>query len=75
MRLGGVGFVQMVAISIMCNNQGCIAFARDPKHHSRTKHIDVLHHYICERIEIGDISVSYCAIEDMLLDASKEAFG
>ena len=39
------------ATTIKCDNQGCIALAKNPKHHSHTKHIDMRHHFIREAIE------------------------
>ena len=36
-----VGYVQEGPISIMRDSQRCIALAKNPTHHSRTKHIDV----------------------------------
>lgn len=36
-----VGLVQEQATTIMCNNQVCITLAKNPTHHSRSKHIDV----------------------------------
>lgn len=33
-------------IVIMGDNQGTLALARNPVYHSRTKHIDVQHHFI-----------------------------
>jgi hypothetical protein len=44
--LEDVGCTQDGASTIMCDNQGCIAVAKNPKHHSRTKYIDVHHHFI-----------------------------
>ena len=37
--LADVGFSQEGATTIMCDNQGCIAFAKNPTHHARTEHI------------------------------------
>ena len=66
--LEDVGFVQRGATRIMCDNQGCIALAKDPKHHSRTKHIDVQHHFIREKLENREVSLLYCPTEDMVAD-------
>ena len=57
----------------MCDNQGCIAPAKDPKHHSRTKHIDVQHHFIREKLEDGEVSLWYCPTEDMVADVLTKA--
>ena len=37
------------AIRIHCDNQGCIALAKNPVQHGRTKHIDKRYHFIRER--------------------------
>ena len=42
--------------------------SRNPKHHPRTKHIDVKYHYIREKIERGSIALSYCPTADMVTD-------
>ena len=44
--MADVGLHQGRAMTIMCDNQGCIGLAKNPTHHSRTKHIDVQHHFI-----------------------------
>jgi transposase InsO family protein len=71
--LEDVGFVQRGATTIMCDNQGCISLAKNPTHHSRTKHIDVQHHFIRERLENGEISLKYCPTEEMVADVLTKA--
>ena len=66
--LADVGYVQEGPTSIMCDNQGCIALAKNPTHHSRTKHIDVQHHFIREKLENQEICLKYCPTEDMIAD-------
>jgi hypothetical protein len=53
--MADVGLVQDGATSIMCDNQGCIALAKNPTHHSHRKHIDIQHHFIREKLESGEI--------------------
>jgi hypothetical protein len=57
-----------LAVPIYSDNQACIAVAKDPVAHSRTKHIDVRYHYIRELISFGKTTVQYCPTEDMLAD-------
>jgi transposase InsO family protein len=71
--LADVGFVQEGATTIMCDNQGCIALAKNPTHHSRTKHIDVQHHFIREKLDSGEIILKYCPTEDMVADVLTKA--
>jgi hypothetical protein len=57
----------------MCDNQGCIALAKNPTHHSCTKHIDIQHHFIREKLESGEIGLKYCPTQDMVADVLTKA--
>lgn len=50
------------------DNQGTIALAKNPVSHSRTKHIDIRHHFIREATESEIIIVEYCPTKEMLAD-------
>jgi hypothetical protein len=39
----------------MCDIQGAIALAKDPMYHARTKHIEVQHHFVHEKVARGAI--------------------
>ena len=58
---------------IMCDNQGAIALARNPVYHARTKHIEVQHHFVREKVARGTIILEYCPTEDMLADVLTKA--
>ena len=45
-------------ITIMCDNNGAVALAKNPVFHKRSKHIDVKYHAIRERIQNKCISVA-----------------
>jgi hypothetical protein len=66
--LTDVGHMQEGPIFIMCDNQGCIAIANNSIHHSRTKHIDVQHRFIREKLENQDICFKYCPMLNMIAD-------
>jgi transposase InsO family protein len=57
-----------LSVPIFSDNQGCIALARDPVAHNRTKHIDVRYHYIRELIAFQKATVEYIPTEDMKAD-------
>ena len=42
---------------LLCDNNGAKALSSDPTHHSRSKHIDVRHHFVCERVEDGSLAI------------------
>ena len=58
---------------IMCNNQGAIALAKNPMYHTRTKHIEVQHHFFREKVARGAIILEYYLTEEMLADVLTKA--
>ena len=66
--LSDLGFPQVLATTIHADNQGCITLSRGTVTHSRTKHIDIRHHFIRERVEKSEVNLLYCSTKDMLAD-------
>ena len=62
------GFEQVGATIINTDSQGSLALAKNPTHHSRTKHIDIQHHFVREQIELQTIELQYCPTEEMTAD-------
>ena len=56
------------ATVLHADNQGCIALAWNQVTHTCTKHIDIHHHFIWERVDHGEIDLQYCSSKDMLAD-------
>jgi hypothetical protein len=48
-------------ISLLCDNESAIRMADNPVEHSRTKHIDIRHHFLRDHQQKGDIEVFYVA--------------
>ena len=61
-------FVMDKPITLFEDNQGCIGLAKNPAHHGRTKHIDIQHHFIREKVEENEIELVYYLTEDMITD-------
>jgi transposase InsO family protein len=55
-------------ITIFSDSQGSIALAKNPEFHARTKHIEIKHHFIRERVQDGIIRLEYIPTNDMLAD-------
>ena len=53
---------------IRTDNQGSIALAKNPIYHARTKHIDIRYHFIREKVEDGEVELSFCRTDDMTAD-------
>jgi hypothetical protein len=57
------------------DNQSTITFAKNPIQSERTKHIDVRHHYIRERVAEGKIEVKYKPTTDQVADIFTKSLG
>ena len=66
--LADLSDIQHKPTIIMGDNQGSIAIARNPVFHSRTKHIDIRHHFIHEAIQDGVIDLRFCPTNEMIAD-------
>ena len=66
--LASIGFKQSEATILYEDNQGAMALSKNPKSHSRTKHIDIKYHYIREAVEKKDIELVYCPTDEMVAD-------
>lgn len=65
-RAVGVGENEQIVIPLKGDNQGSIALAHNPVFHSRTKHIDIQHHYICDEVAAQRIQLSYVSTDEMI---------
>ena len=61
-------FTPEMKTQVYCDNQGTISLTKDSSFHARSKHIDVKHHYICERVAAGDIYFEYLPTSEMVAD-------
>ncbi|XP_077251915.1 secreted RxLR effector protein 161-like [Tasmannia lanceolata] len=60
--------IKMENILIQCDNTSAISLTKNPIQHSRTKHIEIRHHFIRDHSQKGDICLKYINIEDQLAD-------
>ncbi|GJZ61479.1 hypothetical protein Tco_0617616 [Tanacetum coccineum] len=56
--------IRLDNISIMCDNKGAIDLSKNPIQHYRTKHIEIRHHFLCDNVQKGNISIEKVASED-----------
>lgn len=54
--------------TIYCDNQGATELATTAGYRPRSKHIDVRHYFVKERIERREIAVKYIPTEEMAAD-------
>ncbi len=60
---------------LFCDNQSSIKLVKNLVYHARTKHIEIEHHYIRERVAIGDMEVAYIPIAKQEADMLTKPMG
>jgi hypothetical protein len=55
-------------IPLLCENEGAIKLADNPVNHSRTKRIDIFHHFLRDHQAKGDIDAQHVRTEFQLAD-------
>jgi hypothetical protein len=56
-------------VSLLCDNESAIRLANNLVEHSRTKHIDIRHHFLRDHYEQrGDIDIYHISTENQLAD-------
>nr|GEV36426.1 retrovirus-related Pol polyprotein from transposon TNT 1-94 [Tanacetum cinerariifolium] len=60
--------VRLDDISIMCDNKGTIDLSENPAQHSRTKHIEIRHHFLRDNVQKGHISIEKVSSVDNITD-------
>ena len=55
-------------LTIYCDNTSAINISKNPVQHSRTKHIEIRHHFIRELVEDGILTLEFIHIDDQKVD-------
>jgi hypothetical protein len=55
-------------VPLLCDNESAICMADNPVEHSRTKHIDILYHFLRDHQQRGDIEIAYVNTNNQLAD-------
>lgn len=59
---------------LWCDNPSAINITKNPIMHSRTKHVDIRHHFLCDHVLKGDVEVSFMDMHDQLADIFTKPF-
>ena len=60
--------VNLSKSTIYCDNSSAINLSKNPVNHSRTKHIDIRHHFLRDNIEKDVINLDFIPSENQLAD-------
>ncbi|KAH9689830.1 Integrase catalytic domain-containing protein [Citrus sinensis] len=55
-------------IPILCDNTSAINLSKNPIQHSRTKHIEIRHHFLRDHVQKGDVVIKFVSTENQLAD-------
>ena len=55
-------------VPLLCDNESAVKLANNPVQHTRTKHIDIRHHFLRDHVAKGDISLENVETENQLAD-------
>jgi len=55
-------------VALLCDNESAVKLANNPIQHTRTKHIDICHHFLRDHVAKGDISLENVGTENQLAD-------
>jgi hypothetical protein len=58
--------VQLGSVPLLCDNESAVKSAKNPVLHSHTKHIDIRHHFLCEKEANCDIALQNVRSEEQL---------
>ncbi|GKE65446.1 hypothetical protein Tco_1519607 [Tanacetum coccineum] len=60
--------VRLDDVPIMCDNKGAIDLSKNPVQHSRTKHIEIRHHFLRDNVQKGHILIEKVTSVDNISD-------
>jgi hypothetical protein len=65
--------LQAQATVIYYDNQGAIALAKNPQFYARTKHIDIQHYFVREKVNKGLVQLKYIDTNEQVADGLTKA--
>jgi Reverse transcriptase (RNA-dependent DNA polymerase) len=65
--------MDVTPVRMFCDNQAALKLIKHPIASMRSKHIDVQHHFVRERVARGEVVFEYCRSGDMVADCLTKA--
>ena len=62
-------------VPLWCDNESAIKIAENPVQHSKTKHIEIRHHFIRDHVAKGNIELLHVNTENQLADIFTKPLG
>jgi hypothetical protein len=55
-------------VPLFCDNESAIKISYNPVQHSKTKHIEIHHHFIRDHVKRGEIDIIHVGTQEQLAD-------
>ena len=65
--------VEQNALTLYCDNMSAINISKNPVQHSKTKHIDIRHHYIRDLVENKIVTLEHVGTKEQVADIFTQA--
>jgi hypothetical protein len=62
-------------VTIHCDSIVALAYAKDPKYHGKTKHIDIRYHYIRDMVKHKEVVLKHISTTRMIADPLTKPIG
>ena len=60
---------------ILCDNQSGIRFLENPVFHNRSKHIDIMHHFIRDMVQRSVVRLNHIGTDEQVVDILTKPLG
>ena len=60
--------VRLSKVHLYCDNTSAINLTKNQIQHSKTKHIEIRHHFIHDHVQKGDCEIKFVKTENQLVD-------
>ena len=55
-------------VTLYCDNQAAIAYTKDPRYHSKSKHIETKYNFVRDIVAQKEIKIQYISTQQMVAD-------
>jgi hypothetical protein len=62
-------FDQVLDLTVIyCDNQSCVKISENPMFHDRSKHIEIKHYFMCDKVQKGEVVLQYISTDEQIAD-------
>lgn len=71
----GLDYLSHASVVLRIDNKGAIDLSKDSRNNNRTKHIDIKHHFVRERVADKTFTLEHCSSRQMVADGLTKPLG